>query len=64
MQTTIRIDGEIAQTLFNLKKELGWPSASETIKHLVNLYRETHGWSTIAVAEELKHMEETDATSI
>ena len=55
-QTTVRVDAETAQTLFSLKKELGLPTMCETIKHLLNLYRETHGWSVIAIAEEVKKL--------
>lgn len=59
--TTIQVTKETRGKLVVLKEELHAPDFEHTIHALLNCYRETHGWSTIAVAEELKKLgKETD----
>lgn len=63
--TTIQVTKETRSKLVILKEDLSAPDFEHVIRALISCYLENHGWSTIAVAEELKKLgRETDAAKI
>lgn len=54
--TTIFVSADIHEALVLLKLELKKDSYAEVITELIRHYRETHGWSVITLAGELKRL--------
>jgi len=54
--TTIYVPESIHRELTLLKAELKKGNYAEVIQELIKLYRKTHGWSTLSIAEGLKNI--------